>query len=113
MPDFQVGDTTLEIDEDGFMQIGMHGMVVETGDRRIVIDPGCADFLPRRLQEEYGLEMDCPVSEAVKRAGYPAETITDVLFTHLHFDHGSGAFERRPGGIFKTFPAARFVVMNI
>lgn len=98
------------VDDDGYMRIGMHGMVVESGDRIVLIDPGCAGFLPGRMLEEYGLEMEHPVPEAVRLAGYPPEAITDVLFTHLHFDHGSGAFERRPGGIFKSFPNARYVV---
>ena len=98
------------IDEGGYMRIGMHGMVVETGDKTVLIDPGCANFLPKKILEEYGLEMESSVPEAVEKAGFPPGTITDVLFTHLHFDHGSGAFERRPGGIFKAFPEARYVV---
>jgi glyoxylase-like metal-dependent hydrolase (beta-lactamase superfamily II) len=99
-----------DVDDDGFMRIGMHGMVVETEERVVLIDPGCASFLPGRMLEEYGLEMEHAVPDAVRRSGYPPEEITDVLFTHLHFDHGSGAFERRPGGIFKAFPNARYVV---
>lgn len=98
------------IDEEGFMRIGMHGMVVETGDRVVLIDPGCGTFLSKSILEEYGLEMEHTVPEALDKAGFPPETITDVLFTHLHFDHGSGAFERRPGGIFKAFPEAEYVV---
>jgi glyoxylase-like metal-dependent hydrolase (beta-lactamase superfamily II) len=38
--------------------------------------------------------------------------ITDVVFTHLHFDHASGAFKRVPGNIVKRFPNARYHLLK-
>lgn len=92
------------------MRIGMNGLLVETGDRVIFFDPGCATFLSKSLAETYDLVMDQPLTAIVAEAGYRPEAITDVVFTHLHFDHGSGAFLRIPGGIVKAFPNARYVV---
>ena len=57
-------------------------------------------MLPASLEEVLlGLNVD------------PGE-ITDVLFTHLHFDHGSGAFKRVPGNIVQRFPNARYHVLK-
>ncbi len=94
----------------GDMEIGVNGLVVEMGDHTIVVDPGCAGFLPAALQASYGLRMEASPTEMVRRAGYEPDAITDVLFTHLHFDHGSGAFRRVRGGIEKAFSNARYVV---
>jgi len=93
-------------DEEGYMRIGMNGLVLELADRLILFDPGCGDFLPASTIAEYGLEMDQTVGETVRLAGYSPDEVTDVIFTHLHFDHGTGAFERRRGGIFPVFPNA-------
>ena len=98
------------VSAEGDMQIGMNGLVVKTGNRTIVVDPGCAGFLPAALQESYGIRMEASPGEMVRRAGYEPDAVTDVLFTHLHFDHGSGAFLRVRGGIEKVFPNARYVV---
>ncbi|MCF8352136.1 MAG: MBL fold metallo-hydrolase, partial [Bacteroidales bacterium] len=88
----------------------MNGLIVETGDRVVLFDPGCATFLSKSLAETYDLVMEQPLTAIVAEAGYRPEAITDVLFTHLHFDHGSGAFLRIPGGIVKAFINARYVV---
>jgi len=98
------------VDANNQMRIGMNGLLVETGDRVVLFDPGCATFLSKSLAETYDLLMEQPLTTIVAEAGYRPEEITDVLFTHLHFDHGSGAFLRIPGGIVKAFPNARYVV---
>jgi glyoxylase-like metal-dependent hydrolase (beta-lactamase superfamily II) len=98
------------VDSNNQIRIGMNGLIVETGDRVIFFDPGCATFLSKSLAETYDLVMDQPLAAIVAEAGYRPEAITDVVFTHLHFDHGSGAFLRIPGGIVKAFPNARYVV---
>jgi glyoxylase-like metal-dependent hydrolase (beta-lactamase superfamily II) len=98
------------VDDEGFIKLSMNALVV-TGDSRVVLfDPGTADFLPGRLKKEYGFEMPLPLEDVLLEAGYVANKITDVVFTHLHFDHGSGAFERVPGKIRKRFPNARYHV---
>ncbi len=98
------------VDDDDAMRIGMQGLIVESGDKVVFFDPGCATFLSKSLAETYDLQMQIPLEEAVKEAGYRMEDITDVLFTHLHFDHGSGAFLRIIGGIVKAFPNANYVI---
>lgn len=102
-----------KVDEQDQMRIGMNGMIVEDGDKIIMIDPGTATFLPKSLEELYDLKMEYSLEEVVNRAGYDVGEITDVLFTHLHFDHGSGALKRIIGGIKPVFPNARHVVSKL
>lgn len=99
-------------DQDGFMRIGMNALLAVTGEQVVLFDPGCADFLPLRFVESYGLEIPVSMEHTLLKSGYSPEMVTDVIFTHLHFDHGSGAFMRRPGMICKRFPNARYHVLK-
>ncbi|RPI45120.1 MAG: MBL fold metallo-hydrolase [Bacteroidetes bacterium] len=101
-----------KLDPGGNLRIGMNGMLVEAGERVVLFDPGCADFLPSRFAEAYGLQIPVPVDEVIKKSGYSPERVTDVIFTHLHYDHGTGAFRRVPGKIVKRFTNAAYHVLK-
>jgi glyoxylase-like metal-dependent hydrolase (beta-lactamase superfamily II) len=100
------------IDENGMMKLGLNALMVNESGRNILIDPGCADFLPKSISEKYGLKIDVPIEERLIKLGVPPEEVTDVIFTHLHFDHGSGAFRRIPGKVEKKFINARYHVLK-
>jgi glyoxylase-like metal-dependent hydrolase (beta-lactamase superfamily II) len=100
------------VDRDGNLRLTMNALLVVESDRVIIFDPGCADFLPGRLMETYGLEFGNPIEESLSELGLEVNRVTDVVFTHLHFDHGSGAFQRVPGNIQKRFPEARYHVLK-
>ena len=100
------------VDQDGYLRLSMQTVLVEEADRKVLIDPGTADFLPLRLRQEYGVEITVPLEEKLSRVGVTPDQITDVVFTHLHFDHASGAFKRVPGNIVKRFPNARYYLLK-
>jgi glyoxylase-like metal-dependent hydrolase (beta-lactamase superfamily II) len=100
------------VDEEGYIQLSMNTLYIEIGKRKVLLDPGTADFLPMKLRREYGLEIPVPLEEVFLGSGLLPEQITDVVFTHLHFDHASGAFKRVPGNIVKRFPNAHYHVLK-
>ncbi len=101
-----------KVDQEGYMRLAMNALLVEEGDRKVLLDPGAADFLPLKLRREYGLEFPVTLEEVLLSVGLLPEQITDVVFTHLHFDHASGGFKRVPGNIVKRFPNARYHVLK-
>lgn len=101
-----------KVDLDGYMRLAMNALLVEKGDRNVLFDPGAADFLPLKLRREYGLEIPVTMEESLMDLGLEPGQITDVVFTHLHFDHASGGFKRVPGNIIKRFPNARYHVLK-
>ena len=101
-----------KVDLKGYIKLSMNALLIERNDRKILIDPGTADFLPMKLRQEYGLVIPVPLEETLLGVGLTAEQITDVVFTHLHFDHSSGGFKRVPGNIVKRFPNARYHVLR-
>ena len=100
------------VDREGNMKLAMNALLVREGERNILMDPGTAGFLPARLKQEYGFEIPLDLEDVLTGHGVDPGDITDVLFTHLHFDHGSGAFKRVPGAIVKRFPNARYHVLK-
>lgn len=100
------------VDPDGTLRLAMNALLVVHRKKVILMDPGCADFLPGRLAAQYGLEVESGIEEVLMSRGIGPEKITDVIFTHLHFDHGSGAFQKIPGRIVKRFPQARYHVLK-
>jgi glyoxylase-like metal-dependent hydrolase (beta-lactamase superfamily II) len=99
-------------DPEGNIRINMNALLVDTGGKVVLFDPGCAAFLPPRFTVSYALEIQATLEELLEGHGYSSESVTDVIFTHLHFDHGSGAFARKPGRIGKRFPNARYHVLR-
>jgi glyoxylase-like metal-dependent hydrolase (beta-lactamase superfamily II) len=96
------------VDTHGHMKIGMNSLLVAHDERLVLIDPGCGDFLPKRILDDYGLEMPHKPEELLGQEGYEEDDVTDVIFTHLHFDHGTAAFLRVPGKIKKRYGNARY-----
>lgn len=101
-----------EVDANGKIRMAMNALFIETGDRKILIDPGTADFLPSRLYREYEIEVPHSIEAQLEAKGLAVGDISDVVFTHLHFDHASGGFSRIPGAIVKRFPEARYHVLK-
>ncbi|MDF1574578.1 MAG: MBL fold metallo-hydrolase [Bacteroidales bacterium] len=101
-----------EVDKNKYMRLSMNALLVEKGGRKVLFDPGAAGFLPLRIQREYGLEIPVPLEELLSGEGLEPGQITDVVFTHLHFDHASGGFKRVQGNIVKRFPHARYHVLK-
>ncbi len=100
------------VGDDGKVDVSLHGFVVESGGRRILVDT-CAGDDPVARQF-LGLvrgggtisEDHSSVRDAVVAAGWAPEDIDVVLCTHLHFDHVGGNL----AGDEPAFPSARYLV---
>ena len=101
-----------KVDTEGYIKLSLNGLLVMENNQVVIIDPGCADFLPGRVLREYGLEVPEPMESVLEKVGISTGQVTDVIFTHLHFDHGSGAFQKQPGRIVKRFANARYHLLH-
>ena len=65
-------------------------MLIEDGDRLMLIDNGMGQKQSDKFFGYYYLHGDGNLEGSLKKAGFHADDITDVFLTHLHFDHCGG-----------------------
>ena len=88
-------------------------LLAEHGDRRVLVDTGLGDRWDDKFREIFAIERSPgQLVGALAAAGVPADSITDVVLTHLHFDHCGGAVVEANGGLAPLFPAARHWVQR-
>lgn len=95
--------------EDGLLTFGVHGFVLDDGERRILVDGGIGNGKPR--PQPWFDHLDTPALATMAEAGYPPEAVDTVVATHLHVDH-VGWFTQADGdGWAPTFPNARHLIV--
>jgi glyoxylase-like metal-dependent hydrolase (beta-lactamase superfamily II) len=78
-------------DEKNRISLGMRLLLVEGPDRTWLVDTGLGDKFDEKANRIYRVE-DCLLPDAaLRKAGFDPDKVTDVILTHLHFDHGGGA----------------------
>jgi len=93
-------------DSDNFVELTMRCLLIDQGDRRILIETGTGNHYPEKFRENQGLTEGQPLLDSLARAGYAPEEITDVILTHLHWDHVNGAIQSEGQNLQLTFPNA-------
>ncbi len=92
-------------DADNCIRLATRSLLVETGDRVFLVDVGCGEKWTDKLRAIYAIR-NLPPAEA----GFDPEAVTDVVVSHLHFDHGGGISRYGAGGaadLELCFPRAR------
>ncbi len=80
-------------DSNNMCDWAMRCMLIEDGDRLMLIDTGIGDKQSEKFFSYYFLHGDDSLEKSVKNAGFSFDDITDVFLTHLHFDHCGGAIK--------------------
>ncbi|MEM1328491.1 MAG: MBL fold metallo-hydrolase [Bacteroidota bacterium] len=94
-------------DESNRCTWSMRCLLLEQGDRKILVDTGIGDKQDAKFQKHFAPKSD--VVGALTAKGMTAEEITDVFLTHLHFDHAGGAVRYdKKGQLVPTFPNATY-----
>lgn len=96
-------------DEKNLCSWAMRSLLIEDGDRLILIDTGIGQKQDERFLRHYYLHGEDSLDKSLKSLGFHRDDITDVFLTHLHFDHCGGAIERDKNGAFRpAFKNATF-----
>ncbi len=88
----------------------MRCLLVNTGSQLILIDSGMGDKQDAKWMGYYYRHGEGDLIQSIKKAGYSPNEVTDVLCTHLHFDHcgGSVKWNTTRDKLELTFPNARY-----
>ena len=77
-------------DETNLCTWAMRCLLIEDGDRLILIDNGMGDKQEEKFFKHYHPHGDYSLERSLKQAGFSLSDITDVFLSHLHFDHCGG-----------------------
>jgi glyoxylase-like metal-dependent hydrolase (beta-lactamase superfamily II) len=72
----------------------MRCLLIEHENKRILIDTGIGNKQSEKFFSHYNLLGDNDIISNLNKKGFSADDITDVILTHLHFDHCGGAIKR-------------------
>lgn len=81
-------------DENNLCTWAMRCLLVEDGNRLILIDNGIGNKQTEKFFSHYYLHGDDTLDKSLAAHGFHRNDITDVFLTHLHFDHCGGSIER-------------------
>jgi len=100
-------------DENNLIEMHLNLLLVRTGDANILIDTGLGDSLNDKMRKIYGQRASSNVESELAKHGLKPEDITDVIFTHLHADHCTGAIKLDANGKkVVRFPGAKHYVQK-
>jgi len=99
-------------DENNLCNWALRCLLVEDGDRKILIDAGIGDKQDEKYLGHFYINGPHSLQKSLAEAGFGFEDITDVLLTHLHFDHCGGAvkWNDTKTGFVPAFPFANYWV---
>ncbi len=96
------------MDDAGNLVMSIHALVVDTGERRVVVDTCIGNDKQRAIPAWSNLQTSFLAD--LEAAGYPPASIDTVLCTHLHVDHVGWNTMLVDGQWVPTFPGARHLV---
>ena len=95
-------------DENNLCTWAMRCLLIESGNRLVLIDNGIGNKQDASFLRHYFLHGDQSLERSLAAAGFHPNDITDVLLTHLHFDHCGGSIDYKNGKTVTAFPNAHY-----
>lgn len=87
------------------------GMLLQAPGRVVLVDNGNGDKWDDKLREIYAIG-DFVLEDSLAAHGLTPADVTDVLLTHLHFDHAGGSTKMENGTLVPRFPNAKYHVQR-
>ncbi|HEY0751214.1 MAG TPA: MBL fold metallo-hydrolase [Chitinophagaceae bacterium] len=95
-------------DDNNLCNWAMRCLLIEDEGRLILIDNGIGDKQDLKFFGHYHLHGDNSLEKSLKKYGYTRNDITDVILTHLHFDHCGGSIIKEGDKLVPAFKNATY-----
>lgn len=95
-------------DENNLCSWALRCMLIEDGNRLILVDNGMGDKQEAKFLRHYYLHGDDTLDKSLTKYGFHRDDITDVFLTHLHFDHCGGSIKREGDKLVPAFKNATY-----
>lgn len=88
-----IWEKTNPADEKNMIEMSMRCLLIEDGNRLILIDTGLGNKQSDKFFGYYYLFGNFSLNSSLAKHGFHRDDITDVFLTHLHFDHCGGVIQ--------------------
>jgi len=95
-------------DDNNLCKWAMRCLLIEEGEKLILIDTGCGNKQSDKFFSYYYLDHTYSLESSLAKHGFHPNDITDVILTHLHFDHCGGSINRVNGNLIPAFKNATY-----
>jgi glyoxylase-like metal-dependent hydrolase (beta-lactamase superfamily II) len=90
-------------DENNMCSWALRCLLIEDGNRLILVDNGMGDKQDAKFFGHYYLHGEDTLDQSLARHGFSKDDITDVFLTHLHFDHCGGSIKKEGDQLLTAF----------
>ncbi len=105
-------EKTNPADELNRVALSTRNLLLISDDKKILIDTGMGNKWDEKLKSIYKIDLTFELELALELNGIKPDEITDVLLTHLHFDHTGGSTKLINGKLVPAFPNAKYFVQQ-
>jgi len=99
-------------DENNRVKLATRNLLLESEDRKIIVDVGMGDKWDEKEKAIYSIDSNRSLEKGLAEHDLKTKDITDVILTHLHFDHCGGSTTLENGKLMPAFPNARYFVQK-
>lgn len=100
-------------DEQNRIPLAIRCLLIAEGKHLILVDTGIGSDWSDKRRGIYAIEhSETQLEDELARAGFDRGQVTDVVLTHLHFDHAGGTTRREEGRRTLSFPNATYHVQR-
>ena len=95
-------------DENNLCSWALRCLLIEDGNRLILVDNGLGDKQDAKFFGHYYLHGNDTLDKSLAKYGFGKDDITDVFLTHLHFDHCGGSIKKDGEKLVPAFENATY-----
>ena len=100
-------------DDQNRIKLATRNLLLEKGEKKILVDTGMGYKWDEKAKKIYDIDpQKNSIEISLNEFNLKPEDITDVILTHLHFDHTGGSTKSENGKIVPTFPNAKYFVQK-
>ena len=95
-------------DENNLCSWALRCLLIEDGNRLILVDNGNGDKQDAKFWSHYHLHGNDTLEKSLAKYGFSKDDITDAFLTHLHFDHCGGSIKYEGDKLVPNFKNATY-----
>ncbi len=104
-------EKTNPADDKNRIKLATRSLLLVSDTRKILIDTGMGKDWNTKMSEIYNVDQEIySIDKSLENLGFTNSVITDVILTHLHFDHTGGSVIRENNKLIPTFPNAKYYI---